>query len=143
MSSDATTLIRQSMPYCETLGVTCDRLDAEQAVLRLPWAAGLCTVGGVMHGGVLMSLADAAGAAVAFNNLPDGATGTSTIESKTNFVGAVADGDAVATARVLHAGSTTIVVETTLTASSPSSTSGDDRLVAKTTQTQLVLRPRS
>ena len=73
----------------------------------------------------------------AFLNLPDGATGTSTIESKTNFLGAVREGASVtATAVPLHRGGTTIVVETELRTDSGA-------LVAKTTQTQAVLRPRS
>lgn len=68
-------------------------------------------------------------------NLPAGATGTSTVESKTNFFGAVTSGEVVAVARPLHVGATTIVVESELRA--------QHRLIAKTTQTQLVLRPRS
>ena len=69
-------------------------------------------------------------------NLPEGASGTSTIESKTNFLGAVRDGAVRAVARPLHIGSTTIVVETEVR---------DDagRLVMKTTQTQIVLKPRA
>lgn len=122
------------MPMCTTLGITASRFDAEEVVLSMPWSAQLGTSGGLLHGGVLMALADAAGGACAFANLPDGATGTATIESKTNFLGAVRDGEVTATARALHIGSTTIVVETELVA--------DGRLVAKTTQTQIVLRPR-
>jgi uncharacterized protein (TIGR00369 family) len=65
------------------------------------------------------------------------AAGTSTIESKTNFLGAVREGATVtATASPLHCGSTTIVVETELR-------TGAGKLVAKTTQTQAVLRPRA
>ncbi|MEO1055670.1 MAG: PaaI family thioesterase [Actinomycetota bacterium] len=135
MSAEATTLIHQTMPLCATLGITAERLDADEVVLTMPWAAARCTIGGALHGGAIMALADSAGAAAAAANLPSGATGTSTIESKTNFVGAVTEGVAVATSRVLHAGSTTIVVETEVRAA--------DRLVAKTTQTQIVLRPRS
>jgi uncharacterized protein (TIGR00369 family) len=82
-----------------------------------------------------MALADSAGAACAFANLPDGSTGTSTIESKTNFLGAVRDGTVRAVARPLHVGSTTIVVET-------ETRDGSGRLIAKTTQTQMVFRPR-
>lgn len=122
------------MPMCTTLGITASRFDAEEVVLSMPWSAQLGTSGGLLHGGVLMALADAAGGACAFANLPDGATGTATIESKTNFLGAVRDGEVTATARALHIGSTTIVVETELVT--------DGRLVAKTTQTQIVLRPR-
>jgi uncharacterized protein (TIGR00369 family) len=81
----------------------------------------------------LIALADSAGAACAFGNLPEGATGTSTIESKTNFLGAVRQGRVVATARPLHVGATTVVIETEVR-------DDTDRLVAKVTQTQVVLR---
>ncbi len=134
MTAEATALIHQTMPLCATLEITAERLEADEVVLSMPWAAERCTIGGALHGGAIMALADSAGAAAAAN-LPAGAIGTSTIESKTNFVGAVTDGVAVATSRVLHAGSTTIVVETEVRTG--------DRLVAKTTQTQIVLRPRS
>lgn len=104
-------------------------------VLSLDWAPHLCTVGGILHGGVIMALADSAGGACALLNLPHDASGTTTIESKTNFLGAVRHGTVTATTAPLHAGSTTIVVETLVQ---------DERgkLIAKTTQTQLVLRPR-
>jgi uncharacterized protein (TIGR00369 family) len=85
-----------------------------------------------MHGGALMSLADMAGASCAYLNLPEGATGTATIESKTNFLRALRDGHVDAISRPLHVGRTTIVVDTELR-------DADDRLVARTTQTQAVL----
>lgn len=133
---DPTATVHATMPLCATLGVTAARFDAEGVELHLVWRAELCTSGGLLHGGALMTLADSAGAACAFANLPEGATGTSTIESKTNFVGAVRQGDTVvARSSALHVGGTTIVVETELRAA-------DGRLVAKTTQTQAVLRPR-
>jgi uncharacterized protein (TIGR00369 family) len=81
-----------------------------------------------------MALADSAGATCAFLNLPADAAGTSTIESKTNFLGAATEGVVVATARPLHIGSSTIVVETELRVG--------DRLIGKTTQTQIVRRKR-
>jgi uncharacterized protein (TIGR00369 family) len=83
-----------------------------------------------------MTLADSAGAGCAFLNLPDGAIGTSTIESKTNFLGAVKGGSVAARSTALHVGSTTIVIETEVR-------DDTDRLVAKVTQTQAVLRPRA
>lgn len=135
MSADPTDPIRHTMPLCETLGFVTRSFEPDEVTLAVDWAPELCTSNGILHGGVLMTLADSAGAAIAFLNLPDGATGTSTIESKTNFLGAVTGGTVVATARPLHRGSTTIVVETELT--------DGDRLVAKVTQTQAVLRPRT
>ena len=65
----------------------------------------------LLHGGAVMTLADSVGAVCAFLNLPEGAS-TSTIESKTNFFRGVRDGEVVATARPLHVGRTTIVVQT-------------------------------
>jgi 1,4-dihydroxy-2-naphthoyl-CoA hydrolase len=124
------------MPLAKTLGIRTDAYSAEAVVLSLDWAPPLCTANGILHGGVVMALADSAGAACALLNLPEGATGTTTIESKTNFVGAVRRGTVTATAAVLHRGATTVVVETTVRGE-------EDKLVAKVTQTQLVLRPRS
>jgi uncharacterized protein (TIGR00369 family) len=132
IADDPTAFIRQSMPLCATLGIAAEVLTPVEVVLTLDWTPELCTSGGVLHGGALMALADSAGAACAFLNLPDGASGTSTIESKTNFLRAVRHGTVVATARPLHVGSGTVVVETEVT--------HDHHLVAKVMQTQVVLR---
>jgi uncharacterized protein (TIGR00369 family) len=134
-SDDQTAFIHQAMPFCATLGARAVELTPERTTLTVDWSEELCTTAGLLHGGVLMALADSAGAACAYSNLPEGAVGTSTIESKTNFLGAVADGAVAATSRPLHVGSTTIVVETEVR--------HGDRLVAKVTQTQAVLHPRS
>lgn len=124
------------VPLVATLGMRTVRQGSDECVLELDWRPELCTVNGLLHGGVLMALADTAGAVVAFANLPEGAVGTSTIESKTNFLAGVKEGATlVATARALHAGRTTIVVETELR-------DGTGRLVGKTTQTQSVLTPK-
>jgi len=93
----------------------------------------VCTTGGVMHGGAIMSLADSTGALCAFLNLPEGAAGTSTIESKTNFLRAVRSGHAEAISRPLHTGRTVIVIETDVV-------DADGRLCARVTQSQAVLR---
>jgi len=132
----ATELIHEAMPLCATLGVRADKYMPEEVVLSLDWAPALCTSNGILHGGVVMALADSAGAACAVLNLPRDASGTATIESKTNFLGAVRSGSVTATSMPLHAGGTTIVVETAVRDAS-------GRLVAKATQTQMVLRPRS
>jgi 1,4-dihydroxy-2-naphthoyl-CoA hydrolase len=131
----ATEVIHAAMPFCATLGVHADHYAAEEVALSLDWAPERCTTGGIMHGGVIMALADSAGGACAFLNLPQDATGTATIESKTNFLGVVRSGKVKATATPLHAGGTTIVVETAVH-------DGTGRMVAKVTQTQMVLRPR-
>lgn len=124
------------MPFCATLGVRAEKYTAGKVGLSLDWAPGLCTTNGILHGGVIMALADSAGAACALLNLPEDASGTSTVESKTNFLGAMRAGTVTAIATPLHVGGTTIVVETSVRDAS-------GRLVAKVTQTQIVLRPRS
>jgi uncharacterized protein (TIGR00369 family) len=129
----ATALIREAMPLCETLGIRADEYSPEQVVLALDWSRSLCTSSGALHGGAIMALADSAGAACAILNLPADASGTTTIESKTNFLGAVRSGTAIATSVPLHRGSTTMVIETSVR-------DATGKLVAKVTQTQLVLR---
>jgi len=106
---DPNELVRSSMPLCVALGITGSEATAERVVREMSWRADLCTIGGVVHGGALMALADSSGAVCAFLNLPPGAVATSTIESKTNFLGAVTEGKVVrAVSKPLHAGSTTI-----------------------------------
>jgi uncharacterized protein (TIGR00369 family) len=127
---DITEVVNAQMPLGATLGIRIFG-GAEEVDATIQWAAELCTAGGILHGGVLMTLADAAGAVCAFLNLAEG-TRTTTIESKTNFLGAVRDGEVLARARPLHVGRTTIVVETDLFDAS-------GRRVGRTTQTQAVL----
>lgn len=127
-------LAHQTMPFSALLGMTVSVADADRVVAHLEWAPERCTGGGVMHGGALMGLADASGAMVAFLNLPEGAAGTTTISSSTNFLRALRAGAATATSTCLHRGRTTIVVDTVI---------HDDggKLVARVTQTQAVLMP--
>jgi 1,4-dihydroxy-2-naphthoyl-CoA hydrolase len=132
--ADPTGFVRTAMPLCATFGVTARTIERDRVELSLDWSESLCTSNGILHGGAIMALADAAGATAAFVNLPEDASGTSTIESKTNFLGAVTEGRITATAAPLHVGSTTMVIETEVR--------HGRRLVAKVTQTQAVLRPR-
>jgi len=130
------TQIRDTMPLAALLGV--ELLDARPELVRarLDWAPERCTAGGLLHGGVLMALADSGGGVCAFLNLPDGASGTATIESKTNFLRGVREGSVIATTTPLHAGRTTIVLETEIARE-------DGALVAKVTQTQAFHYPRA
>jgi 1,4-dihydroxy-2-naphthoyl-CoA hydrolase len=127
-----TSTLHEAAPFAAELGAEVLAAAPDEVRLRLEWTPGRTTAGGALHGGALMSLADMAGAVCAYLNLPDGATGTTTIESKTNFLRAVRDGHVEALARPLHAGRSTIVVDTELR-------DANGRLVARTTQTQAVL----
>jgi uncharacterized protein (TIGR00369 family) len=120
------------VPLSATLGVRVADAAPDTVTLELDHRADLCTAGGVLHGGAIMALADTAGALCAFLNLPAGASGTTTVESKTNLLAAVRAGTLTASATPLHVGSRLVVVETELRRD-------DGRLAAKTTQTQAVL----
>ncbi len=125
--------LRAAMPFGAFLGMEVLAASADEVRARLAWAEELCTAGGVMHGGALMGLADSTGGFCAFLNLPEDAVGTATIESKTNFFAPVREGHVEAVSRPLHAGRTTIVVDTDLF-------DAGGRRVARVTQTQAILR---
>jgi uncharacterized protein (TIGR00369 family) len=131
--ADLTTYIRTAMPFTEVLGLEILSSGPDGVVGRATWAAERCTSNGIMHGGYLMAVVDSVGAMCAVLNLPEGA-GTSTIESKTNFLRAVTEGEVTLTSTPVHVGRTTIVVQTDVTR--------DGKLVTRTTQTQAVLAPR-
>jgi 1,4-dihydroxy-2-naphthoyl-CoA hydrolase len=120
-----------AMPFAERLGVAVEAASRDEVRGALDWAPELCTAGGVLHGGAVMTLADSLGAICAYLNLPEGAR-TATIESKTNFFRAVREGRVSATSRPLHRGRTSIVVQTDVA-------DGEGRSVAVVIQTQAVL----
>jgi uncharacterized protein (TIGR00369 family) len=119
------------MPFAQELGVDVGVATKDEVQGRLAWRPGLCTAGGLLHGGALMALADSVGAICAFLNLPEGAN-TATIESKTNFFRGVRDRHVDAVAKPLHVGRTSIVVQTDLA-------DADGRPVALVIQTQAIL----
>ena len=120
-----------TMPFAVRLGIRLAAATREEVRGSLAWDPSLCTVGGMLHGGVLISLADTLGAVCAYLNLPPDTT-TATVESKTNLFRAVRSGTVTAVSRPLHTGRTFTVVQTDL---------HDDqgRRVAQVTQTQAVL----
>jgi 1,4-dihydroxy-2-naphthoyl-CoA hydrolase len=119
------------MPFAETVGMKIQAASKDEVVGTLDWAPERCTAGGILHGGALMALADSIGGVCAFLNLPPGAT-TSTIESKTNFFRGVPAGSVTGTAKPLHVGRRTIVVQSEIR-------NDDQKLVALVIQTQAVL----
>lgn len=113
-------------------------LEAKPDLVRAELAVRdeLCTVPGVLHGGAIMSLADTLGGFATGLNLPPGA-GTTTIESKTNFLAPAGSGTTiVAECTPLHRGKRTMVWQTRVTLP-------DGKLIAVVTQTQIVLAPGS
>ena len=124
--------VRTAMPYAATLGLEVIAASKDEVRAAVEWEERLTTAAGILHGGVLMGLADTTGAYCAYLNLPEGSTATATIESKTNFFAAVRSGRVEARSRPLHRGSRTIVVETDLF-------DEGGKHVARVTQTQAVL----
>ena len=84
-----------AMPFSRLMGVRVTAASAEAVEGEIVVREDLCTAGGIMHGGAIMAFADALGAVGAVASLPEGAGGTTTIESKTNFLGAAPVGSTV------------------------------------------------
>ena len=122
--------LRDLIPFATELGIELLEAGPDLVRARLEWARERTTNLNVMHGGVIMGLADTCGGVGAFLNLPQGAVGTATIESKTNFLRAVRSGSITATCRPLHSGRTLIVLETEVARD-------DGKLAAKVSQTQI------
>jgi 1,4-dihydroxy-2-naphthoyl-CoA hydrolase len=121
------------VPFAGKLGIELIDAAPEQVRCRLQFSESLEGAGVGLHGGAIMGLADAGGGICAALNLPDGATGTTTIESKTNFLRAIRSGAVEAVSRPLHKGRSVIIVATDVIDS-------ERRLAACVTQSQIVLR---
>jgi 1,4-dihydroxy-2-naphthoyl-CoA hydrolase len=117
----------------ELLGIEFSEATPDKVVAQITVRKELCTVGDNLHGGAVMAFADTLGAVAAILNMPQGSR-TTTIESKTNFLGGAAIGVRVIGESIpVHKGRTTIVCQTTLRSEA-------GKLVALVTQTQLVIR---
>ena len=120
------------MPFAVLMGVKFVEAEKDRVVATMVVREDLCTMNHIIHGGAIMALADTVGAAATVINLPEGA-GTTTIESKTNFVGPAQAGITIkATATPIHRGRRTQVWQTRLETEA-------GKLVAVVTQTQMVL----
>ncbi len=126
--------INDLMPFAALLGIAWQETGPDRVVASLAWAPHLCTTAGIMHGGALMTLADSAGALVAFLGLADGQS-TATMTSTTQLLRPVTSGSVRAVAVPLHRGRTAVTVQTSLYDSA-------ERLVAQTTQVQAVRAAR-
>jgi len=121
-------------PLARLIGVEIVEASKARVTGRLVVRPEICTTFDTLHGGAIMAFADTLGATGAFLNLPPGA-GTTTMESKTNFIGA-AKVDSVVTAEStpLHIGRRTSIWQTRIARE-------DGKLIAVVTQTQMVLDP--
>jgi len=120
------------LPFAELLGIAFVSASPDRIVAEMTVREDLCTIPAVLHGGAIMAFADTLGAMGTLVNLPQGA-GTTTIESKTNFVAPASVGTRViGETTPVHRGRRTMIWQTRISTS-------EGRLVALVTQTQLVL----
>lgn len=118
--------------FPELLGMRLLSVEPDLLVGELDVRRELCTAPGLLHGGAIMAFADTLGALATMANLDD-ESGTTTIESKTNFFRGGREGSTVrGETRPLHRGRRTQVWQTTIT-------DAEGKLVAQVTQTQMVL----
>jgi len=121
------------MPFANLMGVEITAREKTRVAGRLSVREDLCTSGGILHGGAYMAFADSLGAIGGFLNLAAGAM-TTTLESKTNFLGSAKIGDTVVgEATPLHIGRRSSVWQTRIT-------SEEGRLLALVTQTQMTIQ---
>jgi uncharacterized protein (TIGR00369 family) len=133
--TDLERLRQLPLPFARLLGIEFLSASKERVSAEMLVRPELCTVNSVIHGGAIMAFADTLGAAGTVLNLPAGA-GTTTIESKTNFLAAVhAGAKLLGEALPVHRGRRTMVWQTRLTLE-------NGRAVALITQTQMVLEPK-
>ncbi|MDO9336407.1 MAG: PaaI family thioesterase [Caulobacter sp.] len=121
-----------ALPCAKLMGVAFVEAGKDRVVGKLLVRDDLCTAGGILHGGAVMAFADSLGAVGAFLNLAPGQH-TTTIESKTNFLGAAKVGATVTgTSLPVHIGGRTSVWQTRIEGE-------NGKLVGLVTQTQMVL----
>ena len=126
------TNLAESMPFSQLMGVEITEATKTKITGQLVVRADLCTAGAILHGGAIMAFADALGAVGAFLNLEPGSR-TTTLESKTNFLGAAPEGvTVIGVATPAHLGKRTSVWHTKITRA-------DGKAVALVTQTQMVV----
>ncbi len=124
--------ILSNQPFPTLMGVKVLSADKDKVRAELVVRPDLCTAGHILHGGAIMAFADALGAIGAVLNMPREAN-TTTIESKTNFIGAAKEGTTVTgESTPVHVGKRTSVWQTRITRA-------DGKLVAIVTQTQMIL----
>jgi uncharacterized protein (TIGR00369 family) len=127
-----TNITVDSLPFAKLMGIEITSATRDKVLAEMLVRDDLCTRPAVLHGGAAMAFADTLGAMGTLLNLPEGA-GTTTIESKTNFISAAPAGTKVlGECTPIHRGKRTMVWQTRIS-------TGENRLVAIVTQTQLVL----
>ena len=123
-----------SMPFSNLMGVDIYEQAKDRVRGRLLVREDLCTAGGILHGGANLAFDDALGAMGAVMHRAEG-TRTTTLESKTNFLGGAPVGSTIeGEATPLHVGRRSSVWQIRIT-------NADGKLLAMVTQTQMTIFP--
>ena len=121
-----------ALPLAKTLGIELTVAEKGRVVGQLTVREEITTGGHILHGGAYMAFADSLGAIGAVLNLREGSR-TTTLESKTNFLGSARVGEIITgEATPLHVGRRSSVWTTRIT-------NAEGRLLAQVTQTQMTL----
>lgn len=125
--------LQKNLPdFPKHLGIEFVEASPNRVIATMLVRDDLCTETKSVHGGALMAFADTLGAVATIINIPR-ENWTATMESKTNFIAPAPAGTKLTGQTTpLHKGKRTHIWETTITRE-------DGRVVAKVTQTQLVL----
>lgn len=119
------------------LGLQVTRMDPGIAEGRLEVQPHHMAPNGYLHAATVIALADTLAGYGCVMSLPEGATGFTTIELKSNFLGTVRDGAIAATAKLFHGGRTTQVWDTEVR------DEASGKAIAVYRCTQMVLYPRA
>jgi 1,4-dihydroxy-2-naphthoyl-CoA hydrolase len=133
--TDLERLQQTRLPFADLLGIRYLSASKDKVTAELIVREDLCTRPAVLHGGAIMAFADTLGAVATVLNLPEGG-GTTTIESKTNFLaGAPVGSKLIGETTPVHRGRRTMVWQTRIATE-------QGRAIALVTQTQMVLEPK-
>jgi 1,4-dihydroxy-2-naphthoyl-CoA hydrolase len=97
------------------LGIVISHVSASEVRSELPITKTLMAPNGFLHAGSIVTLADTSAGYGCVANLPEGATGFTTIELKSNHLGTAREGTIDCTASAAHLGRTTQVWDAVVT----------------------------
>lgn len=97
------------------IGIQVDEVEVGRVRMHLQLRDELLAPNGYLHAATVVALADSACGYGCIAALPEGATGFTTIELKTNFLGTVLEGTLYCESRRVHGGRTTEVWDATVT----------------------------
>jgi uncharacterized protein (TIGR00369 family) len=117
------------------IGIEVDEIEVGHVRMHLPLREELLAPNGYLHAGTVVALADSACGYGCIASLPDGASGFTTIELKTNFLGTALDGTVSCRSALVHGGRTTQVWDATVEDDA-------EKVLALFRCTQLILYPR-